>query len=91
MGKEFPMTIEMVRSVIGWCAIINYAVLILWFLVFRLAHDWIYRLHSQWFPMPIEQFNVIHYAGMAVYKIGVRLLTVVPYVALVIMSRRGRC
>jgi hypothetical protein len=90
MGKEFPMTIEMVRSVIGWCAIINYAVLILWFLVFRLAHDWIYRLHSQWFPMPIEQFNVIHYAGMAVYKIGVLLLTVVPYVALVIMSRRGR-
>ena len=57
---------------------------------FRLAHDWIYRLHSQWFPMPIEQFNAIHYAGIAVYKIGVLLFTVVPYVALVLVSRSGR-
>ena len=40
--------------------------------------------------MPIEQFNAIHYAGMAIYKIGVLLFSVVPYVALVIMSRRGR-
>ena len=84
------MTVEMVRSVIGWCAIVNYAVLIWWFLVFGFAHDWIYRLHGQWFPMPIEQFNAIHYAGMAVYKIGVLLFAVVPYVALVLASPGGR-
>jgi len=40
--------------------------------------------------MPIEQFNAVHYAGTAVYKIGVLLFTVVPYVALVIVSRRGK-
>ena len=84
------MTLEMVRSLVGWCAIINYAVLIWWFLAFRFAHDWMYRLHSQWFSMPIEQFNAIHYAAMAVYKIGVLLFTIVPYVALVIVSRKGR-
>jgi len=38
-----------------------------------LAHDWLYHLHSQCFPIPIEQFNAIHYAGTAVYKIGVLL------------------
>ena len=68
----------------------NYAVLIWWFLVFRFAHDWIYRVHSQWFPMPIETFKAIHYAGMAVYKIGVLLFGVVPYLALALVSPRGR-
>lgn len=41
------MSVDVLRGLLGWCAIINYGVLILWFLVFRLAHDWIYRLHSQ--------------------------------------------
>jgi len=40
--------------------------------------------------MPIEPFNAIHYAGMTVYKIGVLLLAVVPYVALALVSPKGR-
>jgi hypothetical protein len=82
------MSVDVLRGLLGWCAIINYGVLILWFLVFRLAHDWIYRLHSQWFLMPVEQFNSIHYAVMAVYKIGVLLFNLVPYMALLIVARR---
>jgi uncharacterized protein DUF6868 len=60
----------------------NYGVLLVWFLVFRLAHDWIYRLHGQWFPMPVEQFNAL--------RIGVLLFNLVPYVALLIVGRRVR-
>ena len=84
------MSVDVIRAVLGWCAIMNYGVLLLWFLVFRLAHDWIYRLHGQWFPMPVEQFNTFHYAGMAIYKIGVLLFNFVPYVALLIVGRRIR-
>jgi len=82
------MNLDLLRRVLGWCTIINYGVLLLWFLVFRFAHDWIYRLHGQWFPMPVEQFNTLHYGAMAVYKIGVLLFNLVPYVALLIVSRR---
>ncbi len=82
------MSTDLVRGALGWCAIINYGVLLLWFLGFWFAHDWIYRLHSQWFPMTVEQFNAIHYGAMAVYKIGVLLFNLVPYVALLIVSRR---
>jgi hypothetical protein len=83
------MSLGVLRSVLGWCAIINYGVLLWWFLVFRLAHNWLYHFHGRWFPMSLEEFNVVHYGGMAVYKIGLLLFNVVPWVALVIVSGRA--
>ncbi|MFC5454091.1 DUF6868 family protein [Prosthecobacter fluviatilis] len=80
------MSIETTRSFLLWCLGINYGVLMLWFLAFSLAHDTIYRLHVRWFRLTVEQFDAVHYAGMAVYKIGVLLLNLVPYVALRIMG-----
>jgi hypothetical protein len=80
------MNIQTMRDFLLWCTIINYGVLLWWFLVFSLAHDWIYRLHGRWFRMPAEQFNAVHYAGMTIYKIGIFLFNVVPYVALHIVG-----
>ena len=79
------MIIETLRDMFLWCTVINYVVLLGWFLVFILAHDWIYRFHSRWFQLPVERFDTIHYAGMAVYKIGILLFNLVPYVALLIV------
>lgn len=76
------MTVETVRDVLLWSVIINYGILLLWFVVFRFAHDWIYRLHGQWFRMSVEQFDAAHYLGMAIYKIGVLLFGIAPYIAL---------
>jgi hypothetical protein len=60
---------------------INYGVLIIWSAVFILAHDWMYRLHSRWFKISVETFDALHYAGMAVYKIGIFLLNFAPLIA----------
>jgi hypothetical protein len=60
----------------------NYAILIIWFSVFSFAHDWMYRLHSRWFSLSTETFNALHYASMALYKIGIILLNIAPLVAL---------
>ena len=76
------MSIETMRAVLGWSFVINYGVLLLWFLFFTLAHDWMHRFHGRWFRVPVDQFDTIHYAGMAIYKIGILLLNLVPYVAL---------
>jgi hypothetical protein len=84
-----PMSIETARDILLWCTVINYAVLLLWFLCFSLAHDWIHRLHARWFRLPADQFDAIHYAGMAIYKIGILLFNLVPYVALLIVGRGG--
>jgi hypothetical protein len=45
-----------------------------------------YRLHGRWFRLSPEQFDAIHYGAMAVYKIGILLLNLVPYLALRIVA-----
>ena len=81
------MNLELARDILLWCTIINYGVLVVWFAAFTLAHDAIYRLHSRWFRIPVERFDELHYLGMAVYKIGVLLFNLVPYIALLIVAR----
>lgn len=80
------MTIEVVRETLFWCVVINIGLLFIWFMTFSLAHDWLYRLQSRWFKVPAEHYDSIHYAGMALYKIGFILFNFVPYVALSIVS-----
>jgi len=80
------MTIELVRDVLGWSALINYAVLIWWFLVFHFAHDWIYGLHGRWFKLSVERFDAIHYAAMAFYKLCIFVFNLAPYLALRIVA-----
>lgn len=76
------MSVELVRDALLWCAVINYGLLLFWGLLFMTAHDWMHRLHGRWFRLPVEQFDAIHYAGMAIYKIGIILFNIVPYIAL---------
>ncbi|MEA3188734.1 MAG: hypothetical protein QOD99_2564 [Chthoniobacter sp.] len=76
------MTLELLKSVLGWCTIINLGILYLWFGVFVFAHDRLFRLHGRWFKIPVEKFDEIHYGNMARFKIGIILLNLVPYFAL---------
>jgi hypothetical protein len=76
------MTIEVARIFLLWCTVINYGVLLVWFLVFVFAHDSIQRIHGRWFRLSRDHFDAIHYAGMSVFKIGIILLNLVPLVVL---------
>jgi len=80
------MDLHVVRDVLLWCTVINYGVLLCWLVVFILAHDWMLLLHGRWFRMPVEQFDTIHYTAMAIYKLGILLLNLVPYAALLIVT-----
>jgi hypothetical protein len=82
---EIPVSLEFVRNFLLWCTIINYGILAVWFLFFAIAHDFIYRLHGRWFRLPPETFDALHYMGMAVFKIGVLILNVVPLVVLCLL------
>ena len=76
------MSIDVVRNFFLWCAVINYAVLVVWVLLIMLPHEWLYRLWGRWFRLTAEQFDAINFAGIAFYKLGILLFSLVPYLAL---------
>jgi hypothetical protein len=49
-------------------------------------HKWLYRLWGKWFPLTAQQFGAINFAGIAIYKLGILLFNLVPYVALRIVG-----
>ena len=82
------MNIVWMKQFLLWNLLFNYAILLVWFGVFSWRHDWLLGLHRRWFHLTQAQFDAIHYAAMAVYKIGIVLFNLVPLLALYV-SRRG--
>lgn len=79
------MTAQTLTTFLGWCSVINIAVLMIWFLGIVFARDFIYKIHTKWFKVNPESFDAIHYCGIGIFKLFVNFLNVVPYIALKIM------
>jgi len=80
------MSLEKMPDVFLWCAIINYGLLLWWFLLFARAHEWLYRLTGRWFRLSVEAFDRMNYLGMMLFKIAIILFNLVPFVALRIVA-----
>ena len=80
------MSIDVMPNFFLWCAVINYLVLVVWFLLVVFPHQWLYRLWGKWFRLTAEQFDAVNFAGIALYKVGILLFNLVPYVALRIVG-----
>lgn len=76
------MNIYAFRPFFMWCTIINGALLVLSFLICAFEADRIYRIHSRWFPISREAFNVAIYSFLGAYKIVFVAFNLVPYLAL---------
>lgn len=76
------MTLDIIQRAFGWCAVVNCALLLLWFLSFVCAHDVMYRAHGKLFKLSVESFDIINYAGLAAYKIMIMVFNIAPYVAI---------
>ncbi len=80
------MTVEFMRQFLLWCTIINLGILIVWWLGFVIARDWMQSIHGNWFRLTDERFDAAHYSGMAHFKIGIILFNAVPLVVLYIVG-----
>ena len=54
MPRRFIMTMNEIKDFLLFCTIVNYVMLLIWAGAFILAHDWMYRLHSRWFKIPLK-------------------------------------
>jgi len=80
------MDMVSVRGFFMWCTIINAALLALSFAICACAGDWVYRMHSKWFPISREAFNVAIYCFLGLFKVFVLIFNLVPFIALVIIG-----
>jgi len=80
------MDIITVRTFFMWCTIINGALLIFSSLICTFASDWVYRMHSRWFPISREAFNVAIYSFIGLFKIFFMAFNLIPYIALAIIG-----
>ncbi len=80
------MSIEMIRNWLGVCGLINMGMLMMWFAMMVFAHDWIYKMHTKWFKMPVERFDAMHYGGMGLFKLFIFVFNIVPWLALLIVA-----
>ena len=80
------MDIHSLTAFFMWCTIINGGILVLWTMSSMFALDLLYRIHSKWFPIPREAFNVAIYSLVGVFKVFFLVFNAVPYVALLIMG-----
>ena len=80
------MNIQMLTRFFMWCTILNVALLALSSLMCICAKDWVYQMHSKWFPISREAFNVAMYSFIGLYKILVIVFNLIPYIALLIIG-----
>lgn len=80
------MTVDTLQAALGWASLLNMGLLLFWFAMFMIAHDWIYGVHSKWFSISVERFDGMHYALMGFYELTIFVVLLGPYLALRIVG-----
>jgi hypothetical protein len=80
------MDIDSITAFFMWCTILNVALLVLSSLICLCAGDWVYGIHSKWFSVSRETFNVAFYSFLGLYKVLVFVFNLIPYMALLIVG-----
>lgn len=80
------MELQALRAFFGWCAVINIGILLYWTVMILLAREWVYRMHTRWFPISRDAFHVAMYGFIGAMKMLVLVFNLVPYLALRIIG-----
>ncbi len=83
------MDSKMLQQFLMWCSILDIGFLLLWTAAFCLIPDFIYRQKCLWGELSREAFNAANYRLLGTFKIIVIVFNVVPYLALLILSKPG--
>ena len=80
------MDVAAVRGFFMWCTVINGGMLVFSSVMCILAGNWVYQVQRKWFPISREAFNIVIYCFLGLFKIFFLTLSLVPYIALVIIG-----
>lgn len=80
------MDIQVLTDFFMWMTIIGFILLLISTLVVWKLSDFLYGLHGNWFNISREDFNRIAYAYLGMFKVAFLFLTLIPFVALLIVA-----
>lgn len=80
------MDIELMTRFFMWCTITNGGLFLLWGSFILFMPGLVYRTQAAFFPIPRQQFTVIIYCFLGLYKVIFITFNVVPFIALTIIG-----
>ena len=82
------MNTESVRRFFAWCTVVNFAILLLWFVLFLGAKGMMVEMSGRFFGVSEERAVWLNFAGIGLYKLAILFFNLAPYIALRIMAAR---
>lgn len=82
--------LEVASQVLIRSLILGAIVLLVWMVAIMLIGDLIYTVHSGFFPLSREQFDLVHYCGMLITKAALFVLFLCPYVGIRLVLGKRR-
>lgn len=80
------MSLSVLTDFFMWYTIINAAILIFWTLMVMSAPDFVYRLQGKFFKVTREQFDLVVYGYLGLFKALFVMFNLVPLIALLIVG-----
>ena len=79
------MTIDAVRGLLLWSAILNYGFLLAWIALYLFARGPM-RSVARWYRLSAEDNDRIQFSGILLYKLGIWFFNLIPYLVLRIVG-----
>ena len=83
------MNLLKVKDILLKCIIIGFGVLIYTMVMIFFFGDFAFSIHHMMFDITREQFNVMIYAFMGVFKVLWLVIFVMPYLAIIWSEKKG--
>ena len=83
------MNLLKVKDILLKCIIIGFGVLIYTMVMILFFGDFAFSIHHMMFDITREQFNVMIYAFMGVFKVLWLMMFVMPYLAIIWSEKKG--
>ena len=80
------MNMTEIRHFFVWCAMLNYAVLILWFVISIVGRSFLLGICRRFFRISEETYDNGMFYGIMSYKLAIFVFALMPYIALKIMK-----
>jgi hypothetical protein len=83
------MESKKLQEVLGWCAAINFGLLIFSGFIFIFAHNWLYEIQYYFIPVSVETFDALWWLSLMLYKLLIFVFNFIPYFALRMVDNKS--